>query len=79
MFKQKLSYNFLNETIHFRNYCNFENFLGDAQLFKDEASYSCNDGYFLEGVKSLTCLANGEYGDLSTSKFITIVLFSCFY
>ena len=41
-------------------------FLGNSQVFLEVATYYCDEGYYLEGHKTLTCLADEIYGDLST-------------
>ena len=33
-----------------------------------KATYTCDDGYYLDGPGKLTCLANGIYGDVETGK-----------
>ena len=49
-----------------------------SNSYLSTVTYVCTDGYYLEGVETLTCMSNGMYGNITTgSDFVTIMF--CYY
>ena len=47
-----------------------------SNSYLSSTSYVCAEGYYLEGAKTLTCMSNGMFGNITTGSNFVIVIFS---